>query len=124
MIRGENIRTVRVFPAEAKIPTEVVSKDTMAFVAEQLGTRVANALIAKLNDIHREAIVSLSRINTKQDDQYYTIYRQEMVVEDLVRCKDCLYWEAETPTFGVCPGSLGTHSEDYCSRGRRTDETD
>ena len=92
-------------------------------IEEELVYRCTDPIVKEA--IKGECIVRFSETEQQQDITYYRIdFRKYVYIEDLVRCKNCLYWESETPTFGVCPGSLGTHSEDYCSRGRRRDETE
>ena len=116
MIRSEK------YEAILTIPGEVIDRNPFeaASIEKELGRRISDALISKLNG--HEKIVRLGEVEEQpQTDFYFTAYKQMVVVEDLVRCKNCLFWEAETETFGVCPGSLGTHSDDYCSKGRRTD---
>ncbi len=43
-------------------------------------------------------------------------------VQDLVRCKDCRYWNHETDlTYCSKKSWLGTDAKDFCSFGERAD---
>ena len=43
------------------------------------------------------------------------------IVGELVRCKDCRWWEREQPGMVYCPNTVGNWVEDdwYCKGGER-----
>lgn len=54
---------------------------------------------------------------------------EEMNMEDkveVIRCKDCKYWENEEYQDGYCCESDSCHwdADDFCSRGEKKDATD
>lgn len=99
-------------------PPEFADRDPAFFfyVREQIGRDLANTLLGKIEA--GEKIVGLQEIKTEQIDLYSVKYSRYMNVEDVVRCKDCVFFE--------CGIRCALRNEqagynDYCSRGVRKD---
>lgn len=48
---------------------------------------------------------------------------KQEIVGELVRCKDCRWWEQEQPGMVYCPNTVGSWVEDdwYCKGGEKRD---
>ena len=66
----------------------------------------------------------------KYEDNGFTCRRAEEIIKiqfvgtEIVRCKDCKWWQAQGWYSGWCKQYQGsvTKSEEFCARGKRRDD--
>lgn len=52
-----------------------------------------------------------------------TIYHLQIVVDgEIVRCKDCKYWDDDLDSYCTLNDCFNWDADDFCSRGERKDE--
>ncbi len=66
--------------------------------------------------------LGIAKVTIQAMDALFDIFNSSDVVE-VVRCKDCRYWNHETDlTYCSKKAWLGTDAEDYCSFGERKEQ--
>ena len=115
------------------IPNEDYRNDDSGFikyVTDNLTRDLAESVMAVL-DLEGEIILKKPELRVRSVDAYHAVeYREEMVWEPLVRCKDCIhYWknwrDGDFSSRGdddvaVCLGS--PRDDAFCSEGERREE--
>ena len=102
--------------------TELVDRDPeyLNFINEELARKLVDALVGRLSN--GEKIVRLCDLEERQSVNFGMVeYRKNIVTEELVRCKDCIYWEEGRLFGGNCNRAveITVYASDYCSFGER-----
>lgn len=118
MSKSEKYTVAQVAPKESVI---ALGDDFVKYIADDLIRELSKKVLerAEFSDV----IVSLKPMRTAEITAWNQVeYRRNMIVTDVVRCKDCkYYWKNYTDdSIPVC---LASPKDDaFCSEGERKDE--
>ena len=104
--------------------TYVENADYRDFIAKRIQDDLAKVLITAL--CTKDAIIAIKGDSTTRKDEYTCgiCCQQDIYVKELVRCKDCKYWDnhdgGERCTNIV--GLSWARPENFCNYGDRKDE--
>lgn len=95
----------------------------MEDIKNHLGRQLAERIFQECQS--GEKIVTVGNTYKKEIPELYHVeIREEVRIEDLVRCKDCRFHEQEQPGMVYCPATVGGWVEEnwFCKGGERRSE--
>lgn len=118
MNKSEKYTAAQVAPKESII---AYGKDFVKYITDDIIRELSKKVLerAKFSDV----IVSLKPMRVTELKAWNQVeYRRNMIVTDIVRCKDCkYYWKNYTDD--LIPVCLATPSDDaFCSEGEWKDD--
>lgn len=97
--------------------------DLREHIKNHLGRNLAERIFQECQS--GEKIVTVGNTYKKEIPELYHVeIREEVRIEDLVRCKDCRFHEQEQPGMVYCPATVGGWVEEnwFCKGGERRSE--
>ena len=116
-----------------KSPVELYVRDIKQQMTEKLEEVCYTAVIEYFPNVDKDELIRALRYDRQQYEQGYRDAIAEKALVEVVRCKDCRFWDeyhegslsGPGTGMGCCLEGLnvidGRLADDYCSRGERKD---
>lgn len=119
MSKSEKYTVAQVVPKESVI---ALGDDFVKYIADDLIRELSKKVLerAEFSDV----IVSLKPMRTAEITAWNQVeYRRNMIIADVVRCKDCKhYWKNYIDDYSVPVCLASPQDEAFCSEGERIDD--
>ena len=104
-----------------KMLLDMCKDEYFEHIKNDIKAGLADCIFTQIED-EGEKIVSLSDMKAKEIPNNYCVeYKRYIIFEDLIRCKDCVFFNQYQGKGMFCTRVVGAEyprkSEDYCSDG-------